>query len=61
VTNKEAAFGGTVFVEFVAYQPRQKCRKLQRINLTGAICLGIVLTLRLLSSRALSFKTIDRK
>jgi hypothetical protein len=57
VIDKEA-FGGTIFIEFIAYEPKQIRRKLQRINSTGAICLGITLTLRLLSGRALSFRAI---
>ncbi len=58
----EAAFGGTVFIEFIAYPAKT--------NNNGPglayarpepFCFGIILTLRLLSSRALSFRMIIYK
>ena len=53
--------GRNCSIEFIAYQPRQICRKLRPVVSAAAICPGIVLTLRLLSSRALSFRTMDRR
>jgi len=55
----DAAFGGTIFIEFIAYPAKT--------NNNGPglayacpepICFGITLTLRLLSSRALHFRAI---
>jgi len=56
---KEAAFGGTTFIEFVAYPAKVKIKAQSQADACPEpFYLGIILTLRLLSSRALSFRTI---
>jgi hypothetical protein len=53
----EAACGGNCFIEFIALTAKTKLAQGQLI-LSLSLCLGITLTLRLLSSRALSFRMI---
>ena len=55
----EAAFGDNFFIEFIAYTAKTNNNGPGlAYALPEPICFGITLTLRLLSSRALSFRAI---
>ena len=60
VTKMEAACGGTILLSLSLSEPKQNWLK-DSLNYPWAVCLGIILTLRLLSSRALSFRMIIYK
>jgi len=58
VRKMEPAFGGTVLLSLSLRSQDRNAENSSGQYRTGAICLGIILTLRLLFSRALSFRTI---